>query len=172
MSLVTDILGLSETGWTVKSTNKFLIKAAPGIAVGLGHIEAELVANGKPVGISGQVIGIGVGAGGSFSLGTELIKAIVKYVNVFKFSVKSDLYRYALTNNDPPTVEGLRACDLVLTTIGGNAVILGGSLDYYAFYRKGEPNTPRWVWFAAGPELSGGGSGAMMQYKSDGLVVW
>ncbi|MFO7640500.1 MAG: hypothetical protein R6X17_04310 [Candidatus Competibacteraceae bacterium] len=172
MSLTTDILGLSETGWTVKSTNRFLIKAAPGIAVGGGHIEAEFVANGKPVGISGRVIGYGVGAGVSFSLGKELIRSIVKYANVFKFaSLKSNLYRYALTNNDPPTVEGLKACDLVLTTIGGNAVILGGSLDYYAFYRKGEPNTPRWVWFAAGAEVSGGGSGGMMQYKSDGMMV-
>jgi hypothetical protein len=76
-----------------------------------------------------------------------------------------------MLNDQEPTPDRLANCDLVLTTISGNAAVFGGSLDYYAFYYKGEPNLPRWLWFAAGAEVTGGGSGSLMQYKTDYLSV-
>jgi hypothetical protein len=171
VSLLTDVLGLSETGWTVKSTNKFLLRAAAGLSIGGGRIEAAFSAPGQIVGITGLAFGLGVGAGGAFQPKTEIIRALVKYANYFKLSLKSDLYRYALTNNDDPTPERLSRCDLVLTTLSGNSVVFGVSLDCYTFYKKGEPNVPRWLWFATGAEICAGGSSTLMQYKSDGVIV-
>jgi hypothetical protein len=67
MGLGLDILGLSETGWTVKATNRFLVKAAVGISVGGGRIDAKFDAKGKYVAVGGAMFGLGVGAGGQFS---------------------------------------------------------------------------------------------------------
>ncbi len=172
MGLGTDIMGLSTTGWEVKASTKLLIKAAVGISIGGGNLTAKFSAKGKPVFVSGPCFGLGVGAGGEFVLGKEAMRSLMKFAGFFKFgSMRSDLYRYAVTNNEEPTPERLAECDLVLTTMGGSATIIGGSVDYWAFYKKGEPNIPRWVWFSAGGDVTGGGSASIMQYKTDSLTV-
>ena len=173
MSLLTDVLCLSETGWKVSRTNKLLTKAAAAIAIGGGQIEVEFEQpNGSKILLIGRGIGYGVGAGADFVVLKEMIKSLMKYVGIFKiFSAKSDLYRYALLNNEEPTIPRLLECDLVLTTGSANASVFGGSLDYYAFYRRGAPNQPLWMFFSAGTEISGGGSASTMQYKFEGLQV-
>src|SRR5256885_6312454 len=108
----------SETGWKVGDVFKFLLKAAPGIAVGGGTIEAHLDAKGTPVVWKGFGIGLGLGLGASataraeaakavlqnanYALGTEVMRSLVKYGSALKwFSLKSELYRYELNNKEP-----------------------------------------------------------------------
>ena len=176
MGLGMDLMGLRPTGWKIKSTKRFLMKVAPAIAIGGGRIEAGFETDdGKSVLVTGPVSGLGLGAGGAADfggVGREYVRSVVKYASLFKLaSVRTDLYRYAITNSESPSIEAFRKCDLVLTTVSANAAVFGGSLDYYAFYKKGEPNVPRWVWFGAGTDLTGGGSTSVMQYKSDWLSV-
>lgn len=177
MGLGMDLMGLRPTGWKVEATRRYLMRAAPGIAVGVGRVDVGLKTDdGTSVLITGPMMGIGIGAGGAgdlSGLARENVQQLVKYASLFKIaSARTDLFRQAITNRtDSPSIEALRNCDLVLTTLGAAAGVFGGSLDYYAFYKKGMPNVPLWVWFAAGTDLTAGGSTTLMQYKSDMLSV-
>ncbi len=172
MSAFLDALGFADTGWKVISVAKAAVRAAVGISVGGARVDAKFDANGTTVTLAGTGFGLGLGGGAGFQPGDQITRAITGYFRVFKFlSTMSPLFRYWLTNDDAPTVDAMKGCDLILTTFAANASNFGGSLDYYAFYKKGEPNRPRWAWFAAGAEVSAGGSATLMQYKFDTLQI-
>ena len=178
MSYLTDVkeMMLEPTGWEVKGANKLLWRAAVGISVGGGRIEAGFKTSaGQNIVVSGLASGTGLGGGGDMNLarfGEQLGRSVTKYIGLLKLkSFKTDLYRMAFFTTEQPSVDGLSNCDLVLTTISTTSGIFGGSMDYYAFYKKGNPTTPLWVWFGTSLDATGGSGASIMQFKTDHLSV-